>query len=204
MIALAIFFWINGPAFFEAWGQENSNVITAYLMMMVVFILWAQKETRQHLKMPLKKAVPGFFIGMIATFLFMNLLMFGGIISPPVFDMVAFWPTVLIQICIVATVEEIIFRGVFLEYTGIIVSSILFAAWHSYAYNFIWHQGDWSSFNWGSMVIVFGIGVLLAIIVENSKDIERKKKIELGLPATIAIHATYNLCVLGAFYVGVL
>lgn len=200
LMGLAMFFWLNGKAFFEAWGASNEGTITVYLLMMVVFLVWSNKESLAHLKMPLKDAIPGYLLGMFITFGIMNIVIFFGVMSTPLFPPELFWPTVIMQICIVSVAEEIIFRGILLESTGILISSVLFAGWHTYAYSFIWHTGGWETFNWGAMIFVFGMGILLAIIVEHSRDLEKQTKIKLGFPAAMAIHATYNLCVLGALY----
>lgn len=202
-IAFTLFFLVTGPSFFETWNSSNNQLITVYLILMVVFIIWAKKGTREYLKTPTKRAIPGFLLGMFITFLLLNLLMYFKFMSIPTFPPELFWITVVMQMCVVAPAEEIIFRGVWLEYTGVIISSIMFAIWHSYAYGFIWYKGDWASFNWNSLLIAFIIGMVLALIVKQSQDINKKRKIYLGLPCTIAIHATYNLCVLGAFYLGV-
>ena len=98
-----------------------------------------------------------------------------------------FWPTVILQVCVVATAEELMFRGVMLSYFGVIVSSVLFAIWHGYAYGVIYYEGV---FQITSIVFAFIMGLILAMIVKNK---------QWGLPAAIGVHAAYNLFISGAF-----
>jgi membrane protease YdiL (CAAX protease family) len=203
LFIIAVFFWINGPAFFEFWDLSgNASLIQTYFVMFIVLVLWSKQrsETRSHLKVPLKEAIPSFMVGVLITFLLMNLLFLFEFISTPSPVMELFWPVVIIQFCVIANVEELIFRGVFLEYTGIIVSSVLFAIWHSFAYGFVWYSLGWD-YNWGAMIFAFSLGMILGLIVEHGKDIEKKHKIPIGFPMAVAIHATYNLCILGYFCV---
>ena len=203
LFIIAVFFWINGPAFFEFWEMSaNAYLIQTYFVMFIVLILWSKQrsDTRQHLKLPIKKSIPSFILGVLITFLLVNALFLMNLISTPSPTMELFWPSIILQFCVIANVEELIFRGVLLEYTGILVSSVLFAVWHSYAYGFVWYSLGWD-YNWGALLFAFSLGMILALIVENSKDVEKKHKIPLGFPMAVAIHATYNLCILGYFCV---
>lgn len=201
-IAIILFFLITGSSFFPEWDSSFNSIITTYLIMMVVFMYWARKDTRTFLKMPLKNGLIGFTIGLFVTVLLMNVLISLKVMSSPSLPQEIFWSTVILHMFVVAPVEEVIFRGIWLEYTGVLISSILFAAWHMYSYGFIWYEGGWSSFNWSAMIIAFIIGMILALIVQRSKDIT-DKRIKLGIPCAVGIHAAYNLCILGAFYFGV-
>ena len=201
LLIIALFFWINGPAFIEHWDSAgNSSLIQIYLVMFLVLVLWSKQrsDTRSHLKLPIKKSLPSFILGVFITFFLMNILFFFNLISTPSPVIELFWPYVILQFCIIANVEELIFRGVLLEYTGIFLSSVLFAVWHSFAYGIVWYNLS-LEYNWGAILFAFCLGVILALIVENSKDVEKKHKIPLGFPMAVAIHATYNLCILGYF-----
>ena len=111
-----------------------------------------------------------------------------------------FWQTVFFQICVVATSEELMFRGVLLDWfegrkwSGVIITAAIFAVWHSYAYQILWYKQDWSELNYTALFIAFVFGVLLALVARNKAGTERIG----GLPACIGIHAAYNLGVTGA------
>jgi membrane protease YdiL (CAAX protease family) len=97
---------------------------------------------------------------------------------------------------VVATAEELMFRGVLLNLFGpqfgIWIQAFLFALWHSYAYQVVWYDISFANMNIISLGIAFVFGILLGFVA---------MKKELGLPATIGIHAAYNLAILGALTV---
>ena len=195
LIAIEIYFLVNGSAHFEGWDSRISTpgsegqIIFFYVIMTIMFVLWAKRGTQESLGRPLKDSMLVFTMFFIFTYIillflsYLNFINTGESISPGMF-----WPTVIMQVCVVAVAEELMFRGVLLEWTGIWISSILFAVWHSYAYGITWYNMTIES--WGPIFFAFFMGVILALIV-------RQKR--FGLPAAIAVHACYNLFVLGVF-----
>ena len=119
-----------------------------------------------------------------------------GVLKPGYVPQELFWQTVLIQVVVVATAEELMFRGVLLSYLGIIISSFLFAIWHSYAYGIIYHQmtiETLGNFNWSALALAFVMGIVLAIVAKNKR---------FGLPGAIGLHAAYNAVIVGAISLG--
>lgn len=159
--------------------------------MVVAFMLFAGKKTEEEMDIPLTFALVnfiGFFLGTYFIMSFVSILS-GDAPIPIARDM--FWPTVILQVAVVATSEELMFRGVLLERFGIIISSLLFAIWHIAAYSLKFY--DVSTISITTLIpffVAFMMGVILATIV-------RQKK--FGLPSSIAVHASYNLCVSSIF-----
>jgi len=189
LILIEIYFLVNGKAHFPNWGDSYGQLIMIYLLMTVVFLVWAGRETERAIDRPLYQSI-GAFVGF--AFVTYFLLAFVTALSGSVIQPIAkelFWPTIIIQITVIATSEELIFRGVLLEKFGILISSILFAIWHSYAYSLIYYMPESVGIEViFSLAIAFFMGVILAIIA---------KKKEWGLSACVSIHAIYNLFVLG-------
>jgi len=189
LIIIQVYFLINGKAHFPNWDESYGQLMIIYLLMTVVFLVWSGRETRRELNKPIGESI-GIFVGFFfATYilLFITATFSGTEITPIPPEL--FWPTVIIQVCVVAVAEEIMFRGVFLEHFGIIVSSVLFAVWHSYAYGVLYYIPEGIGLGTiTSLVIAFVMGIVFAIV-------SRK----WGLSGSIAIHACYNLFVSGAF-----
>jgi len=188
LVAIAIYFWINGEAHFPSWGENQSNIIMVYIVMMVAFLVWSKKKTEKETTVSLSRSAFNFFFFFIITWLVMIALVNLGVLVPASkFDMGLFWPMIIMQVAVVAPAEEVIFRGILMSYLGIIIQAVLFALWHSYAYEILWYNISWESFNWGALVFAFCMGIILGLIVKNKK---------WGLPSSIAVHSAYNLTIL--------
>jgi len=193
LVAIAIYFWINGPAHFPDWQASQSNIIMVYIVMMIGFMVWARKRTEKQVYVPLQKSAFTFVFFFIITWAVMLGLIYLNVLVPASdFAPELFWTVLILQVCVVAPAEEVIFRGVLLEYTGIVIQAVLFAVWHSYAYDILWYDIGSDAIRWGPLVFAFVMGLILGYIARNKN---------WGLPATIAIHACYNLVILGAFNV---
>lgn len=190
LILLEIYFLINGAAHFADWDATYGQLIMIYLLMTIVFLFWSTKETQERVKVPLKNAAVPFFMFFVLTYIALLCLSLVGIIKAYPLPKELFWQTVIIQVCVVATAEELMFRGVLLDLTGIVISSALFAFWHAYSYGVIYYALSWETLNWGGLLFAFIMGIIFALIA-------RKK--EWGLPGAIASHAAYNITITGAF-----
>lgn len=189
LMAIAIFFWVNGPAFFEDWSSKYGSTIAIYISMMLVFLFFAKKKLVEDSTEKLESSVQKYVTGFFSTFVLMTVLALIGTIELGQISPNMIWQTIIIQICVVATAEELMFRGVMLSYVGIIASSALFAIWHSYAYGLIWYNlPEYPAY--GSMIIAFVFGCILGWLV-----VYQKKR--FGLIGAVAAHACYNLCLLG-------
>lgn len=191
LILIELYFLVNGEAHFENWSGANTQIITIYILMVVTFMIFHGRETEREMNVPIVQGTINFVMFFIATYFLMLLIttLSGSSISP--MDKSLFWPSVILQVCVIATSEELMFRGVLLEKFGILLSSFLFALWHSYAYGIQYY--DLASIDLVVIIpfiIAFLMGIILAFIV---------KRQEFGLPSAIAVHACYNLFVSGAF-----
>lgn len=207
LIGIEIFVFVNGASVFPQWDTGYQSVILAYLVMTCAFGLFIfiksrqMARTREELGVHLSTGSFSFAVGFFVTIILMAILVKAQVVVVDTsFPKSIYFETVLIQICVVATSEELMFRGVFLDifgsrkWTGIITTSILFAVWHSYAYQIVWYQFDWSTFNIGAVIIAFVFSVILSLISRNPAS---EQKVG-GLPATIGIHGAWNLCIIGA------
>jgi membrane protease YdiL (CAAX protease family) len=189
LIAIAVYFWINGPAHFPYWDASYSSLIMIYIIMMLIFLVWAKRQQITEIKQPVQKSAFSFVGFFFLTWILMFAVVKAGWITPAEFPMELFWQTIILQICVVATAEELMFRGVLLSYVGVIIQAILFAIWHSYAYQIIWYEVTLETFNWYVLLFAFAMGVILGIVAKNKQW--------GGISATIAIHSVWNLTIIG-------
>lgn len=189
LVLVWIYFWVNGPAHFPNWSESYSPLMLTYLGMTVLFLFFAKRQTETQIQSPISRSMISFSMFFIITLLFLSTVSLLGLYSHPEFDQSLFWPTFIIQIFVVATAEELMFRGVLLPYIGVILQAVLFAAWHAYAYQIIYYNLTWETLNWPAALMAFVMGVLLGIIAKDKR---------FGLPATIAIHGVFNAWSLGA------
>jgi len=189
LLGIAIFFWVNGPAFFEDWSTTYGQMIAVYISMMLVFLFFAKRKLVEESTETLGKAVQKYVTGFFATFVLMAVLSLAGAIQFGQISDSLIWPTVILQICVVATAEELMFRGVLLSYVGIVASSALFAIWHSYAYGLLWYNLPPGA-DFTSLILIFVFGCVLGWLTVYQKN-------RIGLIGAVAAHSCYNLCLLG-------
>jgi len=188
LMAISLFFWLNGPSFFPDWEQSYGTVIIYYIGMLLIFYVFSTTQTERKMDVPLNMAIFQFTIGFFISFFILLVLVKIGILTPGLLPSALVIPTLIMQFCIVAPAEELMFRGVLQSYTGIFVQAVLFALWHSYAYGILWYQVDVFT-GIAGIFIAFLFGLLMGVLSRHPM---------VGLPGTIAIHATYNLVILGA------
>lgn len=211
LIAIEVYILVNGAAWFPQWDTSYQSLILFYLVMTCAFGLFIyirRKQmirTQEELGINLNVGILSFAVGFFITVVLLAILVkIGLMVVDTNFPKSIYFETIIIQICVVATSEELIFRGIFLDvfqakkWTGIIITSVLFSLWHSYAYQVVWYQLDWSAINIGSLMIAFIFSVILCLIARRKAT---EDKIG-GLSATIGIHAAWNICVIGALPIG--
>jgi len=185
---VALFFYINGNAFFPEWDSTYGQVISIYMIMMLVFYVFSTSKTEKRIDSPASISTTQFVFGFIISYVAITLLTVVGVLSAGEMAAGLILPTIIMQFCVVAPSEELMFRGVLQDYTGIIVQAILFALWHSYAYGIMWYNLTLSTGIYSFFVaLVFGLilGYLSRLPM-------------FSLPGAIAVHATYNCIILGA------
>ena len=188
IIVIQLFFWINGKAFFPNWDSTYGDMVLVYIAMTVIVFIWAGRHTRKEMERPI-----GYSMGIFAAFFIITymILAFSLSLSNTVITPMAtslFWPAIILQVCVIATPEEMIFRGVLLERFGLIPQAVLFAVWHSYAYSIIFYMPETIEMGIASLALAFFMGIVFGLITR-----------KFGLAGAIASHAAYNLTVTGAF-----
>jgi len=189
LVFIEIYFFVNGRAHFPDWDDTYGNLIMVYLIMVMIFLLWSGRETKEEINRPLHQSMGGFVGFFIATYfiLFVITSLSGTVITPIAPEL--FWPTIIVQVCVVATSEELMFRGVLLEKFGVLISSAAFAIWHAAAYGVIFYMPEAITIDaLVSILVAFFMGILLAYVAK-----------KYGLASSISIHACYNLFVSGVF-----
>lgn len=182
-VIAAFFLLVNGKGITEYWDQNWTISIMIYMIGVNAFININEKLPVE-LKRPVSDSIIGFcitFILITTFFIMMHMagLMFNDV--EPVNPAIAL-PFVLFQL-IVCPSEEIIFRGALLPllykvnwFIGYMGSAGAFALFHYAAYG-------------GSitlMIMAFVMGIILNYTT-----------IRFNIGVSIAIHFSYNLCVLG-------
>jgi len=181
----AFYFLVNGEGLFAEW-DENWTWTTIIYLIGVTLFLGIQEELPKELETPFVDTAIGFMGSFIfTTFVFWVLydagIMFTNIQPLPISLIV---PTLLFQLVIVVSSEELIFRGIILRYfyqynlyIAIFVSAFLFSLFHLAVY-----QGDL-----GSLGFAFVLGILFAVVT-----------IRWNIGIAIGLHFAWNAMVLGA------
>ncbi len=185
---LTLFFMISGPAIFPEWEELGfDRWIMVYLMFQIAALALARNQLTQ---LPLPLSAIWFIVGFGAgTVLFS--LMFRNIgISQP-FPAGAMLAVIAFQF-VVATSEEVAFRGILVRRTGnavtewasIIIGAMVFAGFHWVAYV--------SALGVGPLALLqpFGFGVAMGYLFIRTKSIS----------LAISLHWSYNLAVLGVSF----
>lgn len=193
LLAIEIYFFVNGAAHFPNWDASYGQLIIAYIIMTLIFLGFAKTRTTTEIRQPLSISAFTFVVFFLITWILLTVLIESNFLQPGSIDPSLFWPMIMLQICVVATSEELMFRGVLLSYLGIFISAIVFAVWHSWAYQIIWYNLSWETFNWSALLIAFIMGIILGFIAKDKR---------FGLPACIGVHACFNLIIMGILTVG--
>lgn len=195
LVYAIITFWflINGQSLFPGWDSSWTYSTIIYMLGVTIFILVEETLPRTS-----KKNIPkahegtlannifGFCIAFPITLLILLAIYDSGFYFQNLNQMAKYLilPTLVYQLVIVATSEEIIFRGVIFRFlyqfhwsVAYIGSSLIFSFFH-----FAVYQGNIDAF-----ITAFLMGLILSYCVDR-----------WNLGVTIAIHWTWNIFVLGA------
>jgi len=193
LLAIEVYFFVNGSAVFKNWNESYGQLIMAYIVMTLIFLGFAKIKTNKEIRQPISKAAFSFVAFFMITWVLLTALVFAKILTPTVSDLSLFWPSLVLQICVVAASEELMFRGVLLSYLGIFITAIAFAIWHAWAYQITFYSLSWTTFNWSALLIAFIMGIILGYVAKNK---------QWGLPACVGLHSCWNLCLLGILTIG--
>ena len=180
---IGVFLWLFGDNFFPDYWASIGGTVSFYVAMFFASIFIADARIQNELRTPISKAAIPYLVSFAVTF-FVTTALF----STGKGEFVL--PMVILQICIVAPTEELMFRGVLLSYLGyttiaIVIQAIFFSAWHWVVYTGLVGL-QWSAVV--SLTIAFVFGVFMGFLVRDRR---------WGLPAAMACHAAFNIAILG-------
>jgi len=177
---------INGSALFGTYWSEYEPILTIYILLDAVLLPLSLMKIIPFFEITISDAVivfiPTFLIG---GFLFQALFR----VSPITVPVTNFFLDLLFQIFVVAFTEEMIFRGVLLQYNLGPVPGWL---WTGVAFGFA-HLNSYTTrfwLDWGALVVAILMGWLFGLIVTYFSKINLSG---VGLTITWALHSAWNV-----------
>ena len=183
---IGIYLWFfGGQHFGEDWSAMSATV-SFYMAVFFGSIFIADTRLQKDLRAGLGTALRPYLLFFIFTFIIASLLFSGS--STTTSSIIV--PMLVLQICIVAPTEELMFRGVLLSYIGyttlaIIIQAVIFSIWHWVVYTNMIGLTQSATM---ALLSAFIFGIVMGYIVRNKR---------WGLPAVMACHAAFNIAVLG-------
>jgi len=181
----AFYFLINGEGLFKEWDQSWTWITIIYLVGVSLF-LGINEEIPQELEEKLEFTTIGFLASfLVLTMLFIVLHDFNlYFVDVTPISIKLLLPTLIFQLVIVVSSEEIIFRGVLLRYfykyfgylVAVLGTAIVFSLFHLVAY-----EGSI-----GSLLTAFLMGIILAVCT-----------FKFNIGVALGIHACWNCYILG-------
>ena len=194
---IAFYFLINAEGLFSAW-ETNWTFNAIIYMLGVTLFLTVTDELPKELKSPLVINIKYFTIASLVTLVLLLVIQDFGLmfnnVNPMPYNLIP--ANMTFQLVIVASSEEIIFRGIIFGYLydhfklrsdktyGWIIpyvgSAFIFASFHYAVYGL----------NLVNMSIVFVMGLIFAYMVDR-----------WGIGASIGTHWIWNCIAIGIFYI---
>jgi len=193
---VAFWFLVNGEGVFTSWGTSWTFNAIIYLLGVSLFVSTLEDEFPVELRTSLPRTITYFSLFSIGSLIVLLViqdfgLLFTGSAVMPYHLVLA---NMTFQLVIVASSEEIIFRGVVFGYLydrfklrsdkqlgwviPYLLSAFIFAFFHFAVYGL----------NLSNMIIVFLMGLVFAYLVER-----------WGLGASIGVHWIWNCMAIGVF-----
>ena len=176
-----IFLLVNGQLLFGSIWASYQSVLVLYLLMDGVLLTFANKIPTLKIETSIIFFIPIFI---------MTTIVVGSFVIPPAGMTLSYVVLVLVfQIFVVALTEEMMFRGVLLQYMGVIPQAVLFGIFHLTAYYSVF------GLDVGAVMVAMAMGLLFGYIV--------KYYPRYGIVVAWAIHAGWNVSLaLGIFGLG--
>lgn len=193
LVFIAGFLWLFGNELFPAWdynGISFSTLVSFNFFLLATFLVFTRLRDQAILRTPVSVAIKAFIVGSLATLIFMVVLTATSIINVTPLAAGMIVPMIVLQYAVIAPAEELMFRGVLLSYVGIVASALFFALWH-WSLTTIMNTGITESVLY-QFFFYFAFGIILGIVATQKK---------WGIPASIGIHATWNVIILGVFII---
>ena len=175
-IIVDLYLFVNGKALFGSQWDAYQTILLYYLVLLGATLFFAQNSPQ------LKISIMTAFIYFIPTFLIVVVFLstFHQYPNPPTLSFIVL--TLINEIFVVSLSEEVMFRGVIINYIGVIPQGILFGLFHTMAYYTVYGLDVYS------MIIAMALGILLGFIVQ--------MKPKYGVAITWGIHAGWNVALL--------
>lgn len=176
-----IFLLVNGQLLFGSIWASYQSVLVLYLLMDGVLLAFSNSIPTLKIETSIIFFIPIFI---------MTTMVVGSFVVPPAGMTISYVVLVLVfQIFVVALTEEMMFRGVLLQYMGVIPQAILFGLFHLTAYYSVF------GLDLGAVFVAMVMGLLFGYIV--------KFYPRYGIVIAWAIHAGWNVSLtLGIFGLG--
>ncbi len=190
VVIIQMFMFVNAVPIFGEYAAQAKDTILLYMIVNLAFTVFSLgvRKGNNQVQMVAMRSRPAidsaitlfvsFFLSM-ALFYVLPLPVTGSIfkslsIVKPLSIAI---PYMLLFAFVISYTEELVFRGVLPYYLKNILSSVLFAVFHWYAY----------SGGITAMLFAFSMGLLLEFISE-----------KFGIDAAIGVHTSWNLALMGA------
>ena len=191
-----LFLLVNGKTVFGTfWTSAYSNAVEIYLVMLVISVAISfNSESQISLSNSIIVFVPVFIVSLLT---FSQIFHVPHVVGEPLEQVIL---TILFQITVVSLTEELLFRFALFNLFGgnvkaIFLQAMLFAVFHITAYSLS------GVIDWTSILVAFGFGVMMGVIMLYSKMIGKESS---GLAVCWAIHAAWNLSIsLSIFSIGI-
>jgi len=175
-VIVDLFLLVNGRIIFGSQFTAYQNVLLYYLVMLGAVFFFAGKT--KQLNISIESAV----IYFVPVFIITVLLVGDVVRSSATLVANQIVMQLFLQIFVVALSEEMIFRGVIINYIGVIPQGILFGLFHTAAYYSIYGVDIYA------MIMAMVMGVLWGYLV--------KMYPKNGIAITWGMHAGWNIALL--------
>lgn len=188
-IIIQAFLLVNGQLLFGSAWSGYETVLLLYMSLDAVFLALAFTSTLPFLDIDVFNATIIFtIVFLVSAFTFSSFFRLVPItvsVNNIILDFV-------FQIFVVAYTEELLFRGLLLNYIGVIPQGILFGLFHLTSYY------TPAGINWASIIVAMILGIAFGYIVKYFNSI---KQPGIGITITWALHAAWNIAIVTTLFI---
>jgi len=180
-VVIQAFLLVNGETIFgSSWSAYEPALVT-YVLLDSLFLALALSKVIPFAEISIWDAIPVFAVTfLISGYLLQALFR----VAPITISVNNFIIDFIFQIFVVAFTEEMLFRGILLQYTGPIIQGILFGLFHVTSYYMI------TGIDWSAILVAIVMGILFGYIVQYFQKMHLSGT---GLTITWAIHSAWNI-----------
>jgi membrane protease YdiL (CAAX protease family) len=188
-ILVQAFLLINGQLIFGSAWNGYQNILMLYVALDAIFLGLAVTSGIPYMEIDIWNAIIIFIIVFLISAFSLSALFRIAPITISVNNIVLDF---IFQIFVIAYTEELLFRGLLLQYIGPIWQGIAFGVFHLTSYY------TPLGINWTSIVVAIIMGIIFGYVV---KYFDTLKKPGIGITITWAIHSAWNLALLTTLFV---